>query len=474
MAEGRSSAVLSSNHREFMTYNGVRGSFGNVAFFLTTVSIREAVEQLHLMPQADLSFSERIQRELNMTRVKREILPYLRSGGERFFNSLAIVPIPDKDNAEAFWFEEVATGPDGPIDKWATLHIRRDVNRIVVDGQHRKKALDLYWRAIEDGERAESLDIPVVFLFFKDIGRQGGLDSDRGAVLSCTRKLFRDLNLTARKLDHYTALLVDDAFLPGVMARRLLETESDLEPSVKWSAGSNLADDDPYLTTLAVITDAIECYVGDRETLGKEYCETLEREQAIQKHFEHHRNYELSTRQFITATFRNLMCFEDWRSLLRDGSIELPRQPTAALHGRPPARVIRARDTLRSARKACVLYTAPGQRALFRAMEMTLAVRQTQDRSAFDSILERIDALYAQGFFARVLRADGGEEVNPVWRDVLLGPGNAVLNGRKHCTAGANLISYALGGRSSRADVEAELRKNLGVKYALPALAKAV
>ena len=88
---------------EQITHDAIKGSFGDVTYFLTTLDLRDAAENLQLFPQDKLSFRERIQRVLNEDRVKNEILPYLLQDKDRFFNSLVCILLPDANQAEGYW-----------------------------------------------------------------------------------------------------------------------------------------------------------------------------------------------------------------------------------------------------------------------------------------------------------------------------------------------------------------------------------
>ncbi len=72
----------------FIEYHAVRGSYGRVTYFVTMTSLRDAAENLSLAPQDTLTFSERIQRVVNVRRVEKEIVPYLQNNDLRFFNAL--------------------------------------------------------------------------------------------------------------------------------------------------------------------------------------------------------------------------------------------------------------------------------------------------------------------------------------------------------------------------------------------------
>src|SRR5438046_3792586 len=87
----------------FIEYHALRGSYGRVTYFVTKTSLRDAAENLVLAPQDTLTFSERIQRVVNIKRVEKEIVPYLEHNELRFFNALVCNLLYVSDKMTMFW-----------------------------------------------------------------------------------------------------------------------------------------------------------------------------------------------------------------------------------------------------------------------------------------------------------------------------------------------------------------------------------
>ena len=160
---------------EQITHDAIKGSFGDVTYFLTTLDLRDAAENLQLFPQDKLSFRERIQRVLNEDRVKNEILPYLLQDKDRFFNSLVCILLPDANQAEGYWDFKPYEDDGGNPMRVGSFKIAKRVARVVLDGQHRFRALSLYWeRAQEELDGlSKTMDIPVAYVVIDSLGQMG-------------------------------------------------------------------------------------------------------------------------------------------------------------------------------------------------------------------------------------------------------------------------------------------------------------
>ncbi len=454
-------AKLRSAEEEYISYNGVRGQFGEVTYFVTTLSLRDAVENLHLLSQSDLSFSERIQRVLNQQRVEKEILPYLQGAGYRFFNSMVVIPIPDPGNRKRFWLEQPPEAEAGVVEKWTTLKMHKDVERVVVDGQHRKRALELFQADSANRKLLTPLDVPVVFVFFDSIGREGkgGRSTDRREIVQGTRRLFRDINLTARAMDQFTGLLIDDANMYGVMARELLEGNAQLEKFTKWSSGMNLAGDDAFMTSIGVLADVIAILLTDEaDRVGVPVYGETDRKSILDSDFEGHPDFDISTKKIIEDAFGKLKAFEDWRATVKNAGLKPPQQPEQQSWAKEAPR--EKRKKLEAARKENLLYTVAGQKALFQAIYEAFGNRKSTGSRAYGTLLSRIDTLYSERFFHRIMkRRGGGEQVNPMWRDIIVGPNNTMLHAKKHWQAAGMLIAYVLGAPHSEDAIQHELEQ---------------
>ncbi len=248
----------------FIEYHSLRGSFGKISYFSTKTSLRDAAENLALLPQEGLTFKERIQRLVDLKRVESELLPYLRRDEFRFFNSLVCILLPDPCQKIGYWqFEQYTDDSGQPIGGLGKLRISKDISRVVLDGQHRFAALKMLWEQEKDALALNpDMEIPLVFVVADSLGQTGSNSPDyREETINVVRHLFTVINRTAKKVDKNTLLLIDDYDLYNVLARRVIEDGILDERTVKWTGGENLAENDPYFITLHTVRDVVKYFL---------------------------------------------------------------------------------------------------------------------------------------------------------------------------------------------------------------------
>ena len=263
---------LDDQSPETIEYKAISGKFGEVRYFITTLDQSDAVENIQFADeiQNSWSFSERVQRKLDVNRANTQIFSYLAQGGIRFFNSIVVVLLPNSNDQREFWdFSEVRS--QGKIvEKWVNLKLYKNVARIVIDGQHRLLSLKRYWNAhtgkepltpqqiTENYNCLETFDIPVVYIVFGNLGRVGHADLSetvRDEIIKATRNIFTVINLTAKSIDKQTQLLLDDSKISALIPRKLLEERVLEERFIRWSSTStSLTKSEPYLTTLDLVS----------------------------------------------------------------------------------------------------------------------------------------------------------------------------------------------------------------------------
>ncbi|MDE2784412.1 MAG: DGQHR domain-containing protein [Gemmatimonadota bacterium] len=126
----------------------LRGKFGSTDFYLITMHGKELSERLVIPKDLegwdDLSIEERFQREVNYSRVKKFIAPYLANDPDRFFGAF-IVAIINHDDVTFEEIGDVAKGMPKIYENTARaigfLHFQGNEVLVPLDGQHRLAAL---------------------------------------------------------------------------------------------------------------------------------------------------------------------------------------------------------------------------------------------------------------------------------------------------------------------------------------------
>lgn len=326
---------LDNQHPETIEYKAISGKFGEVRYFITTLDQSDAVENINFADeiQGSWSFSERVQRKLDVDRANKEIFSYLAQGGIRFFNSIVVVLLPTSNDQREFWDFSTVSSNGKIVEKWVNLKLYKNVARIVIDGQHRLLSLKRYWNAHtgkeplstqqinENFNCTETFDIPVVYLVFGELGRVGHADLSetvRDEIIKSTRNIFTVINKTAKSIDKQTQLLLDDSKISALIPRKLLEEKVIEEIFVKWSAkAGGLNQSEPYLTTLDLISQCTVELLKDfeKQALKKSFNSLTERNTALDTYYESHpKLLQIGTKALIKWFFTELQPFKDWIS----------------------------------------------------------------------------------------------------------------------------------------------------------------
>lgn len=201
-----------------------------------------------------------LQRDLNDARVARELIPYLLGKNREvsFFPAILAVlipegfitggseeyPVSDEDGDTIsygkYWsYEKFRLEDDEPSPFGKLTIYNESTDILVLDGQHRSSAFrfvagdleqdekDIYSAFYDDTEADENFiaDLPVTIIWFET-----GSNIDPKLV---SRRLFVDVNNTAREVSKSRNILLDDREAPALMTRFLfsrIASESPYQP----------------------------------------------------------------------------------------------------------------------------------------------------------------------------------------------------------------------------------------------------
>ncbi|EPC0969817.1 DNA sulfur modification protein DndB [Enterobacter hormaechei] len=311
------------------------GSFGRfttihsfpIEFFLTSLKASE----LHnltfardIKPGKKIDFDQLLQRDLDLVRVETEIKPYLTNAESKsrtvFFPPLLVAAIPVcKNTMEEYYSDQSVTkislgNREGHIRKWDGLFklthaiddnytispsmanikhvigvareptqievklsngVERGIKLIVIDGQHRLKALQEVYT--ESADLLSEMAVPLCILFspnstneVADILEKEGYTIPR--VPEIFRQLFVDVNKNAEQVGgHFNILLSEGnmgslicrTFCSYVLEKRGIDGLAQIEWNQKKKKLSTEINRSYYLTSIGVIEKALS------ETFGK-------------------------------------------------------------------------------------------------------------------------------------------------------------------------------------------------------------
>lgn len=284
------------------TVAALRGKLGSTEYYLVSMKAKELVDKAIIPSELDdwddIELEERYQRDINYTRVKNHIAPYLASDPDRFFGSI-ILAAKDLDPNP---FEPIGKMTKELPNLYQTtaktmgfLTLSGGEQLIPLDGQHRLKAI----RFAIEGKDHQSKDIrgisPCLELANEDVS----------VILvryesSSSRKIFTKVNRYAKSTTTGQNLVTDDDDIFAVTAR-MVANEIIGAHLVKYKSNT-LSNSDGYFTTLATIAQCNEVLL--KEKYGKidnTKLPDMEKQQL----------YEGNVRDAWEFLSKNIPCFSD-------------------------------------------------------------------------------------------------------------------------------------------------------------------
>lgn len=329
----------------------LRGNFSiagsSVPFFQLSLSATDALAHLSVARELifdpnEIVLDELFQRDIDDTRVRKEIAPYLERDGEiKFFNSLVVVLLPQHEGRLLREYPIQTSNDETTIDglhitnRSAASTLEWDPDKIcaiIVDGQHRYSAL----RELQAGGKVDltSTTVPVVALALHE---SVGFHAVSSSLLSTVRKIFIDLNRQARTVSKTRNVLLDDRDVSAISVRSMLESE--VKPSeanfserlnsgriplalVDWYSDKLKFDQGIHLTSILSLYQIIQDFLNIptvdpysydkcKAVVGryKDLSIDLDFSSTLANCIEHNRPFFLTTEDLLTveAWFRN-----DW------------------------------------------------------------------------------------------------------------------------------------------------------------------
>ena len=239
-------------------YPAMRARMGDWNYYMVRMTMREVAREVQLASKLweDQTLSDAIQRVLDESRVKQQIVNYLSRRDDRFFASLVVAAIggnptwtsealPDSIHARAF------------RDTFGTLSFDEDPKYYALDGQHRLKAIQELLAdpaGAPPGFEKEQISVLVVVREEQEIGE--------ALWLQRYRRLFSSLNRYAKATDRDTNIIMDEDDIFAIVTRRLITDHHffqapgpEKESFRVQTKGKNLKEGAPHFISLQSLYD---------------------------------------------------------------------------------------------------------------------------------------------------------------------------------------------------------------------------
>jgi DNA sulfur modification protein DndB len=396
----------------------MRGQFGSTEFFLITLPAKELADRLvvpkEMSDWEDLTVEERFQRDINYSRVKTHIAPYLAHDPDRFFGAFIV----DIFNSEGVDFE-----PIGAIVKnlpalyqhaakqFGFLYLQGNEVLVPLDGQHRLAAIR--FAITGKDEKAKEIsglhpnldvanDLCTVILIKHDIKK--------------ARKIFNKINRYAKPTSKGENLITADDDIVAVIAREEV-TDNVINQRLVSYDSNTLSAKAAEFTTLSVVYDATLAFLQEYHTKIDTTTLPSAAEQKL---------YRKQAHEFWQTLFQNIKKFE---MAIRD--------PTEA-----------ADDVRREIRKDYTIGKPIVQLALVKAILRLQSPDPSDARLPLVTICQRINDVD--------WRVD-----NVLWQRVLM-INEKVVTGKQAANFAGRFIAYVLGDKLEAKEVEVLQEQYLG------------
>ena len=248
-------------------YPALRSRMGTWNYYIVKMSARELSQNVMYASEVhdDRTLDRAIQRELNKSRVKKEIVEYLKRQPHRFFSSIVIAVLEGNPKFEPV---EVTADP-----RFTLVHNNRRLNEAfgilqfdgtekyyALDGQHRLSAIKTLLDRndpLSDGAPGDIEDdeLSVIVVVPSE-------EDTRQSFMKKYRRLFSYLNRYARKTTQTTNIIIDEDDTFAIITRRLITDHAFFQSDalrqrestrIKTIKSKNLKTGDSYFTSIETL-----------------------------------------------------------------------------------------------------------------------------------------------------------------------------------------------------------------------------
>lgn len=244
-------------------YPAIKAKMGDWTYYIVKMRMGEVAAEVKFGSEVheDYTLDEAIQRSIQESRVKKEIIAFLTGREDRFFSSLVVAAI---GGSPRFHPVSIADDPQFEIfadepsieDSFGMLRFSGDQKYYALDGQHRLKAIKTLLRPEAEAERIEpppnfeNEEISVLMVVRPT-------EKAEGDWLVSYRRLFSSLNRYAKPTNRDTNIIMDEDDIFAILTRRLIASHDFFKASGKHldslkvqTKGAGLKEGTAYFTTI--------------------------------------------------------------------------------------------------------------------------------------------------------------------------------------------------------------------------------
>ena len=254
------------------TVPAMEAKLGSTTYYIISMKAKELADKVVIPREMagwqDLSVEEIYQRDLNYSRVKSQIAPYLANDDSRFFGAIIVAAM---NFEEAIQFEplEKVSNARLPLaykpgaDKIGFLTFSGGEVLIPLDGQHRLKAIKFAVEGKDErGKNIPAIDTPCIELANEDVTVMLMAYEAKQA-----RRIFTHVNKYAKATTTGQNIVTDDDDIVAVLTREIANEQ--IGPRLVKYTSNTLTKTDEHLTTMGIVYNCNEDIIKTNFPNGK-------------------------------------------------------------------------------------------------------------------------------------------------------------------------------------------------------------
>ena len=248
-------------------YPALRSRMGTWDYYVVKMSASELSQNVRYASEVhdDRTLDKAIQRVLDESRVKKDIVEYLKRQPNRFFSSIVVAALEGNPKFHAV---EVTADPRFTLfhgdsrlnESFGVLQFDGTQKYYALDGQHRLSAV----KTLLDRNNPSSDGAPRDFENdeFSVIIVVPSEEDSNETFMQKYRRLFSNLNRYAKPMDQATNIIMDEDDTFAILTRRLITENTFFQSDarrqiesyrIKTTKGKNLKTGDPYFTSIETL-----------------------------------------------------------------------------------------------------------------------------------------------------------------------------------------------------------------------------
>ena len=249
-------------------YPALKSRMGDWSYYIVRMRMQELKNEISFSSDIyeDFTLGEAIQRALDESRVKKQIVEFLANREDRFFSSLVVAAIGGDPRWYPLKMDEKVVPEmiaDSPVlkDSFGILSFDKDPKYYALDGQHRLAAIKMLLEQKEEGVPPIPPGFENEFVSVLVVLRRPE-DKDEKEWRRRYRRLFSSLNRYAKPTDRDTNIIMDEDDTFAIVTRRLISDHSffrapgrEKESFRVQVFGKNFKEESPHFVSLQMLYD---------------------------------------------------------------------------------------------------------------------------------------------------------------------------------------------------------------------------